>query len=240
MFTDKKLPRREFLRISSTAIAGTAAVTIIPGGDSLLAAIATPASGMAPLLSIGYVDKAPATDASVRLGYASSLISGDTEFLSRPALITLTSFSRHMKVRGNGATFEVDAVYPAQSYAASKFPRFRAFFAIDQNGTEAGSPGARFSLPVTATGGAQFVIRRLNADGKATDAASNEVLLALSTGVESGTLKLQRGVYVVAFRERAGDDVPNWAGYKLVNDKGVLYIPNAQFSYVLMTVDYAE
>lgn len=235
MPTDKKLPRREFLKIGSLAIVGTAASGLFRP-ERLFAAAADAA--VVPLLSVGYVPQAPDEEhPAARLGYASELLMGDTAFLSRGARVTLGSFERHSKTRSQApAGVEIDAIYPANGYAPDKFPRFRAWMAINKDGNELGAPGARFTMPVTSTAGVQFVVGRPGSEANENAAA----LLRLSTGVESGTLKLQRGLYVIAFRESGSDSAPNWGAYRLVWNKGALSIPNASFSYVIMTIDYAN
>ena len=235
---DKKLPRREFLRISSVVVAGTAAASFIDG-TPLLAAVTAPASASLPLLSVGYVEKVPENGVSARLRYAGDLTSGDPGFLKRSAQIVISSYARNAKFRGQDGGFEVDAIFPAHSYTPEKYPRFRAWLALEHKGTESASSGSRFVLPVTSTEGAQLVVRRLRVGIEAA-AKNDEALLPLSLGVESGTLKLQRGVYVVAFREAPGEEVPNWYNLSIASANGVLSIPNATFSYVMITVDYAQ
>lgn len=236
MITDTKLPRREFLRLSLVAAAGAAASGAVP--LSLLGA----ASGSAvdPVLSVGYGSGAPENDQAVRLGDAGGLLSGDVEFLRRSVLVTIGGFARGSKQRGVPTGHEVDAIFPAHGYTPEKYPRFRAWLTVNET-DDAISTVARFVLPVSSDGGAQFVVRRLASQAQKSAAPVwQESLLRLGLGVDSGVLKLQRGIYVVAFRDTAGDNVPNWSSYRLVRQGGALTIPSAPFSYVLLTVDYAE
>src|SRR5437016_6282055 len=108
MFTDEKLPRREFLRISSVVVASAAASGLFHA-ESLFAASSSE-GGLDPLLSVGYVADVPAPGASVRLGYASEILMGDPAFLSRSALVTITSYSRGPKYRRLPNGSEIDAI----------------------------------------------------------------------------------------------------------------------------------
>ena len=233
---DKKLPRREFLRISSVVVAGTAAAGLIDGSP-LLAAIRA-ASPLLPLLSVGYVDSVPEDGSPARLRYAADLASGDPGFIRSSARIAISSYVRNANFRGQDGGFEVDAIFPVLNYEPERYPRFRSWMAVENGGVESTSPGARFTIPVTSTGGAQFVVKRLRIGSQ--PSTSDEALLPLSIGVESGTIKLQRGVYVVAFRESLGEAEPNWYGLTIRSTNGALSIPDAGFSYVIITVDYAQ
>jgi|ERR1051325_10720254 hypothetical protein len=230
---DKKLPRREFLRMGSVIVAGTAAAGLIPGRSLFAGAT----DGVAPVSSVGFAPSAPEDGAHVGLQYASAIGFGDPGFLSHRAAITVTDFTRGAKFRTTGNSFEVDAIFPANSYSPDKYPRFRAWLTPGRDDGENAAAGARFTMPVTSTEGARLVVRKLAIDGS-TDPGS-ESLLTFSTGVESGTLKLQRGIYVVALREPGRDAAPTWGSFTLARDRqGALTIPNANFSYLLLTIDY--
>ena len=237
MLTDEKLPRREFLRLGVYTAAAAAGSGLLGGVDSLFAASS---DGLDPLLSVGYVANPPENGTSARLVDAGVISSGDPLFLSRSALVTITDYSRAAKYRGGVSGNEIDAVYPAHGYTPEKFPKFRAWIAVTRSGEEPSAANARFTLPVTSDGGALFAIRRLNS-GSGNGAPWTDSLLRFSLGVESGTLKLQRGVYVVAFRESPSDSVPNWAGYRIGRANGAFTIsPAAPFSYVVVSIDYAS
>jgi len=237
MLTDKKLPRRDFLRISSAIVAGTAAAGLIPGRSLFAAA---DASVMLPVTSVGYAEAGPQEGEEARLRYASALSAGDPAFLSHRAKISVSDFTRFSKHRGTGSGYELDAIFPANSYTPATYPRFRSWLTMDLEGGNNAAPGARFTMPVTSTDGAQLVVRRLRANAPK-DAQPEESLLSFSTGAESGSMKLLRGIYVIALRETGSDDSPNWTMQSLVRGRnGALSIPNARFSYLVVTVDYAD
>jgi hypothetical protein len=81
-----------------------------------------------------------------------------------------------------------------------------------------------------------MVVRRVTFD---TSEPATEAPLALTLGSDSGALKLRRGVYVIAFRERGGDSIPPWSAHSLTAKGGQLVVDTRSFSYVVMTVDYA-
>jgi len=235
---DYLLPRRDFLRLGSVAVAGLAASGVF---SPALFAANEPA--IVPLLSVGYAPIAPANNGTVRLDYASSLIAGDPAFLSKMAKVTIEGYARGRKYQGNLSGTALDAIYPVHGYTPDKYPHFWAFFYAGQNGEERASGPLRFTLPVTSNNGAQFLVRRLKSgadSGNGQGATPERSLLSFSLGVESGSLKLQRGVYVIAFRESGSDDAPNWAGYTLRRTNGMLTVPNAPFSYVIVSFAYAK
>ena len=73
----KTLPRREFLRLGSTAVVGVAAAGLFDF-NSLFAEAAN-----LPLLSIGFAGSVPEAGHAVGLTAASSLLTSDPAFLGR-------------------------------------------------------------------------------------------------------------------------------------------------------------
>jgi hypothetical protein len=64
--------------------------------------------------------------------------------------------------------------------------------------------------------------------------------LALALGTGFGAMKLQRGVYIVAFRESNGDAVPPWSSHSVSLKNGQLVVDSEAFSYAVLTIDYAN
>jgi len=185
------------------------------------------------------VDHTPDVSSSAYLRPANDLSSGDPAFLSRRLSITVSNFSRREKFRGTGSGYEVDAIFPANSYTPEKYPRFRSWLTIDKGDGNSSAAGAHFTMPVTSTEGAQLIVRRLNGDANANNQPVEQSLLRFSTGVESDSIKLQPGIYVLALREEGRESAPRWETLRLVNANTGLSIPNANFSYLLVTVNYA-
>ena len=237
------LPRREFLRIGTIGIVAGA---LTPNIFAKSRAARNP--GGEPLLSVGYAEKIPAAGESEGLQAASSTLAGDPAFIRRGARLSIESFSRAAKYRdtlSGGAA--IDVVYPANSYTPDHLPRFRAWsFAGREEGDTASGPIA-FDVPVTATDGVQLVIRRMNLEVAETvantprgGALSDESSAVLSLGSDSRSAKLQRGAYVIAFREGFDDVVTSWNLFSLSNRAGQFVVTPAPFTYLVMTIDYAK
>ena len=227
--------RRQFLKASSVAAIGFAAAGLIRP-DSLFGAAVT-----VPLLGVGF------TPDDVTLGRAglidaTSALSGDPTFISRGARLTISSFSPAARGHKTQEGAAIDAIFPILGREPEKYPRFQAWsFRAKESGLESGR--GSFTMPVTATDGIQLVVRPLPAPGaEASAAAAMQSPFALSLGSASGSYKLQKGTYVVAFRDANGSDgAPNWSRLFLARrDEGDLYVPGARFSYVVVNVDYAK
>lgn len=224
--------RREFLRIGSVA-----ALAVSASGLLAPAAFAANAENNSPLLGIGYTPVLPAVNSPVRLANASSILTGDPSFLARGARVTIGSFARAAKQRGNPSGVAVDAIYPVRGYVPEKYPRFRAFSAVGRTDYDSASYGVSFGLPVTAAKGMQLVVRRI----KPNVANTPDVDLAIvSLGVNSGgTANLQRGAYVLTFRETGAENVPEWNMLTLSVDAAKQYsINSTDYSSVVVLVDY--
>jgi hypothetical protein len=240
----KGLPRREFLKFGAWGIiAGAVSPTILRG-----APMERPTPSGMPLLSVGYADAAPSAGEAVRLQPASSILTGDIGFLSRGARLTFESFARGAKYRDRllgGAA--IDVVYPVRSYTDERMPRFRAWSFNGRQEGESVSGPISFNVPVSATGGVQLIVRRTQSDAPETaesvprgGASSSESAAPLSLGFDSRLAKLQRGVYVIAFRETDDDVMTSWDLFRLSRRGNNLVVTPAPFSYVLMNVDYAK
>ena len=232
--SSRKVARRDFLKTSSAAAVGFTAVALTP--RNLFAA---PGDGeLVPLLSVGYAPSIPEHGQSARLMSAGQALAGDPSFISRGARVTIHSFARATSREGKPGGAAIDVVHPAIGYAPDKYPRFRAWnYIADGNRVDSVSGAIAFTVPVTATQGLQFKIRSVftPANGPA-----NEVPLALTLSSESGALKLQRGLYVLAFREEKRDPVPSWSGLSVTARGGEYLVDTKAFSYAVVTIDYAS
>jgi hypothetical protein len=228
----RKIARRDFLKAGSAAAIGFSVVALRPG--SLFAA--PPGRGVAPLLSLGYASEVPAEGQSVRLAAAERTLLGDPAFISRGARVTIQSFARAARSRGVKGGVGIDVIHPVIGYAPEKYPRFHAWaYSVDKSLENIGGPIA-FTVPVTATQGLAMVVRSVTF---ADDEPVNETRLHLTLGSEFGAAKLQRGVYVLAFSEGAGDVVPSWSAHSLSSNGGQFVVDTTTFSYAVIAIDYA-
>jgi hypothetical protein len=209
------IARREFLKSGSVAAALLALHPV-----SLFAA-----SNSSAVLSVGFADRVPAPGEGVRLIGAERVLSGDPAFISRGARVTIGSFHRAPKYDGRPGGAAIAAIFPVLSYAPESYPRFNAWI-FDGRTADSGRRPVRFSMPVTATQGVQFAVQRN--------------LLPLTLGSDSSALKLQRGVYVIALRESAADSPPPWSALTLGNAADGLAVDSTAFSYVVITLDFAD
>jgi hypothetical protein len=229
----RKVARRDFLKAGSAAAIGFTAVALTP--QSLFAAPPRD-RGILPLLSVGYAPEIPEPGHSVRLAAADKALLGDPAFISRGARVTIQSFARAERYEGMQGGAGIDVIHPVIGYAPEKYPRFKAWtYSVDKNLDNIAGP-IRFTVPVTGTQGLQLVIRRVTFE---TDEPATESLLPLTLGSEFGALKLQRGVYVIAFREAARDSVPPWTAHSVRSKGGQLVVDTEAFSYAVLTIDYA-
>ena len=232
------MARREFLRISSTAVVGLAAASLIEP-QSLFAG-----SSNLPLLSIGYANALPGAGHSISLGAASSLLTSDPGFLSRGARVSVVASNRAEQHAERLGGVQVDAIFPVRSRTPETYPRFGFWSFNNRRDVPSEGGPVTFTMPVTSTGGLQFLVHRLKAEAKSTDPEKaiapdaderNVVTLGVSSG---GDAMLQRGVYIFAFREAGNDREPNWSRLTLSNEDGALTVPNLAASYMVLVVDY--
>jgi hypothetical protein len=230
------IPRRDFLKASSAAAVGIAASGMLRP-ETLLAAGDAPV--VLPLLGVGFTAE-ELGQKSARLIDARAALSGDPTFLSRGARLTIASFgpaeSRSKKSMPGAA---IDAIFPVLGKEADKFPRFRAWcYRVKDSGVEAGNTS--FTMPVSATDGLRLVVRPLAAIGEPEPATESPFTLALNS--VNGAYKLQKGTYVVAFRDDASNDVePNWSRLTVVrHGEHEIVVPGARFAHVVIIVDYAS
>ena len=232
MFT-RKVNRREFLTTGSAAAIGLTAIALSP--QSVLAA---PKGAIDPLLGVGYAPSLPTVGESIHLSAAGEALAGDPAFIRRGARVAVSAFKRAARYQGVLGGTAIDVIHPAIGFARPKYPRFRAWsYSTDSNHVDNVGSGITFGTPVTATEGLQFIVRRVTATK---EEPATETPLALTLGSASGTMKLQRGVYVVAFRESADDSAPSWNARLLSSREGQFVVDTTAFSYAVLTIDYAE
>jgi hypothetical protein len=218
------MDRRSFL---SRTLAGVAALAL-----TNKYAFAASSTGFSPLMSIGFAPALPPSGGTVRLADALSVLLPDPTFLSHGARVTVAGSARAAKHAADPGGVAVDA-------AMSK--RFR-FWSAAQNGA---SGNLSFTVPVTATSGIDFVARRMKQSTKKDETATapaadvDPAPFTLSLGSAAGP-KLQRGVYVVALRESAGEAITDWSRFSIVADHGAYGIPGADFGWVMLQIDYAK
>lgn len=233
------IPRRDFIKASSAAAVGIAASGLLRP-DALFAATGEAPVSL-PLLGVGFTAD-EIGQKSTRLIDARSVLTGDPTFISRGARLTIASFgpaeSRSKKSAPGAA---IDAIFPVLGREAAKFPRFQAWcYRAKESGVEAG--GTSFTMPVTATDGVRLVVRPLAPMGETAPVASVESPFTLALDSSNGAYKLQKGTYVVAFRDDASNDVaPNWDRFTVVrHGEHEVIVPGARFAHVVITIDYAS
>lgn len=240
------MPRRDFLKLGSLTTLGVIAGTL-PMRVLRAAPLNAGSPESEPLLSVGYAEKAPQDGESVRLQAGSAMLDGDPVFLSRGARLAFQPFTRAIKYGDSlGGGMAVDVVFPVNGYTSDILPRFRACSFVGREGSDALSGRINFDVPVTATGGVQLVVRRMNPEVAETaanlprgGAGIGESAAPLVLGFGSRNAKLQRGVYVIGVRETADDRATSWGSLRLTQQKGSLLLEPAPFTYAVMTVDYA-
>jgi hypothetical protein len=227
--------RRQFLKASSVAAIGFAATGLIRPGSLFGAAITV------PLLGVGFTPADDVVHGNARLIDATSALAGDPTFISRGARLTISAFSPASRGHKTQEGAAIDAIFPILGREAEKYPRFQAWsFRAKESGIESGR--GSFTMPVTATDGIRLVVRSLAAPGAEAPAVETQSPFSLSLGSSDGSYKLQKGTYVVAFRDANGSDgAPSWSRLFLARrDEGDLYVPGARFSYVIVNIDYAK
>jgi len=229
--------RRDFLKLSSLAVAGLA------GGALPVFALPLGQRVSRSLMSIGFAAEEPDANRPVRLDAAAHLLTSDPTFLSRDALVTIRSSARALsQSTSRGAA--IDVVYPALGFQPDRYPAYRAWSCrIDDHGVESGG-GVAFRVPVDGTNGLQLCLSNFKADDAPTTAESvlrpaPDETITLSLAALSAEPKLQRGVYVIGYRDPADGPIPAWSSMILARRANDLVIPNAAFSYVVLRVDYA-
>ena len=241
----QQLARREFLRISSTAVIGIAASGLI--NPKALFGATTAGSAFQPLLSIGYAPVVPWGGGFVPLASAEGNLTPDPLFIMRGARVTVHGSERSPNQKNAPGSLYLDAIFPAISGAASEDSRFGFWSVAGHPVRDSFSNKMSFRVPVLATTGLSF-LARYKRPALVSAAASSEPPpleqdnspFTLSLGGVPGP-KLQAGHYVIALRESADDSaIPNWDRLRLGTNGGKLVVEGANFAYVVLTVDYGE
>jgi hypothetical protein len=231
-------PRRDFLKLSSLAIAGLASAGAMP-------ILAAPFSQRVSrsLISIGFASAEPQGDELVRLAPAERLLAGDPVFLSRDALVTIRSSARALKSSGESRGAAIDVVYPALGYQPDQYPVYRAWSCRVEDGGVQSSGSVAF-VPVDGTQGLQLSLSNFLPESVPETAETilqptSDEKITLSLGSNFTSPKLRRGVYVIAYRDADGGAIPSWSSSVLARRGNELVIVDAAFSYVVIRVDYA-
>lgn len=240
----KPLARREFLRISSTAVIGVAASGLI--NPKRLFAATTTGSAFQPLLSIGYAPSIIWGDGYMRLTSADNNLTPDPLFLARGARVTVLGSDRAANQKNTPGALSLDAIFPGVSGAASDDSRFGFWSVAGHPVRDSFSKPFSFKAPVLATTGLSFLARYKRADIVSAAPSSEPPAIeqdntpfTLSLGGVPGP-KLQAGIYVIALREAAGASSPNWDALRISKQGGKLTVEGANFAYVLLSVDYGD
>jgi hypothetical protein len=245
-FVSRPLARREFLRISSTAVVGIAASGLI-NPKALLAATTATGAAFQPLLSIGYAPHLPWGDGAVALTAADSNLYPDPLFIQRGARVTVLGSSRSQNQKNAPGSLFLDAIFQANSGASSDNSRFGFWSVAGHPVRDSFSNKVSFNVPVLATTGLSFLARYARPNiisaptsGDMPPIEQDNTPFTLSLGAVPGP-KLQGGVYVVALREAADDaSAPNWDRLRITKDNGRVAVDGATFGYVVLTVDYGD
>jgi hypothetical protein len=223
--------RRQFLKLASVAAVGVAF-----SERNLFAATD---SGIVPLLGVGYTEWLPENGLSVPMADASTILSPDPKFLATAARVSVLGGSRPQRRLDSDGGIGVDAYFPITGRDVGNYPRFSFWSASGASATARLS----FRMPVLATTGLAFVVRRLRPTSapvalNAKPPLENETSpLTLSLGNVEGP-KLNRGIYAFAFREEASDGAPNWNGMRLFNSAGSYSLAVANVTYLLLQVEF--
>lgn len=224
--------RREFLKVASVA-----AVGIAISDRNLFAATD---SGIVPLIGVGYAPSLPQNGFSVPMADASTILSPDPAFISKAARVRVVGSARSKQRVGSDGGVGVDAYFPITGRESGKYPRFSFWSATG----DSQSGGTSFRMPVLATTGLAFVVRRI----RPSQVRTMNTVPPLETELSPVTLslgnvdgpKLTRGVYAFALREEANDSAPSWSRTSLINQNGQYSLSGFSATYVLLHVDYDE
>ena len=225
-----RMDRRRFLTTGCKAAAGVTALALTQ--KSLFAA--SSGSSFTPLMSIGFANALPANGTTMRLADAASIYVPDPTFISRGARVSVVASARAAK-RTNDDGVAVDASMPAYGN-----PRFRFWSA----GGDSVNGNLGFTVPVPATSGINLVARRVKRTTTKDDTATappadvDPVPFTLSLGGVAGP-KLQRGIYVIALRQNAGDTITDWSRFSIAASNGAYSVDGAGFAWVMLKIDYA-
>ena len=245
-----QIPRREFLRLGSTAAVGVAATSL--SGGSITAPM--------PLLSIGFceqtLDEIAAGDARCVVA-AQRLGSADRQLAANGVMVTVHGFQRAAAHDAQPLAISLRAYYPSVDPATGAKTPFIAWVWGGNARHHIASNRTAFTVPV-ANGDAlhlgidrtievaaqSTILRRLTGVGaKRRDDRAEIAAFAPRGG--SDALPLRRGTWFLAVRESDGDAAPSWSSLHAIRAGNELILrdiaggePN--FSYLVISTDAAK
>jgi len=227
------LHRREFMILSSVAVAGAAASGL---PQQVMRAVAGSDPVSLPIVSLGYWDGsfdksragAASSDAVHRLTAATSARSADRA-LDGSARVSVNGFWRAEHHRAKPLSLALNVLFPAGN---EKLP-FHAWSHTTHRGTARNAPPPRFVVPVDARHPIEINVEmRMPADATPPALARMKRFFslddrneeqkktgtcALALDAKSSSLKLNRGVYFVALQEDPRDAAPNWNAVRMLD-----------------------
>lgn len=234
-----KMDRREFLVVSSTVAAATAAV-----GPKLFGGEAA----VPKRLAVGF---APPEE-SAALAAASSIPAGDGGFIRRGARVTVSGASGAPADPRSRRAVDLLVNYSYLDGAERREAPFHAWSCSRTTGCQ-GSP-VRFTVPVDEVQKISFSVgvasgrvtptTRRRASGTSSATTSGDALpVTLSMLSDPSSLKLVRGFYVIVPLFE-GDGEPRWSAYTLDRREGRWALHDregnvAPFEHFVLRIDYA-
>jgi hypothetical protein len=227
------LHRREFMILSSVAVAGAAASGL---PQQVMRAVAGSDPISLPIVSLGYWDgsldktrlgTSPA-ETMHRLTSANSARSAD-RVLDGSARVSVNGFWRAGHHRAKPVSVALNVLFPAGN---EKLP-FHAWSHTTHRGVAKNSPSPRFVVPVDArhpieinvemrmpagtTPPALARVKRFFSIEERNDEQKKTGACALALDSQSSSMKLNRGVYFVALQEDPRDAAPNWNAVRMLD-----------------------
>jgi len=225
------LHRREFLLISSVAVAGAAASGL---PQQVMRAVAGSDPISLPIVSLGYWDGSfekarigtASSDALHRLAAASSPRAGD-RVLNGSARVSVNGFWRAEQHRHKPVSVALNVMFPV---GQERLP-FHAWSHTTHRGVARNAPPPRFLVPVdtrhpielnvemrmpaVSTPPALARVKRFFAIDDSNDPQKKSGACSLALDTRSSSMKLNRGVYFVALQEDPRDSAPNWNAVRM-------------------------
>ncbi len=227
------LHRREFMILSSVAVAGAAASGL---PQQVMRAVTGSDSISLPIVSLGYWDGsfdktragAASSDAVHRLSAASSARLADRA-LDGSAKVSVNGFWRAEHHRAKPLSVALNVLFPAGN---EKLP-FHAWSHTTHRGVAKNAPSPRFVVPVDArhpieinvemrmpagtTPPALARVKRFFSIDDRNEEQKKIGACALALDAKSSSMKLNRGVYFVALQEDPRDAAPNWNTVRMLD-----------------------
>ncbi|MFP5245379.1 MAG: hypothetical protein ACLGH0_01705 [Thermoanaerobaculia bacterium] len=239
---DTGMHRRQFLVLSSTAVAGIAATSVSAGTPGAL----TMLKGPGPVLSVGFVNSDAAE--GTRVVPAERIGLTDVRFRQSGARVTVHGLSRSATRRQQAAGVSLIAFFDTNG---QRLP-FIAW---------SGVSGARvnFRVPVDADGAISFGVERTQLTSilreparrfasiftaarsqAAAEVPQHDVLERSGSVCRLGAdVKLRRGTYFIALRETTRDRVPDWGSLSVAGSSLRRGNEPVDFDYLVLSVDHA-